>query len=195
MSIATEVVSRVRPDQLGLPTPCAAWDLGQLLAHMVGQNHGFAAVARGETSDASVFADRPVGEDPGADFAASARDVVAAFNEEGVTERKFWLPEIRDGIMLPATTSMGFHFIDYVVHSWDVAASLGRSVEFDADILARSLPIAEAVPGGKAREAADSAFAPILERPDLLERPQEATTLDRILALLGRSPEWPSVAQ
>lgn len=185
METAIKVVEQVRPDQLGLRTPCAAWDLGQLLAHMTGQNHGFAAVARGERTDASVFADRPVVADPGAEFAASARDVVAAFNEEGVAERKFWLPEIAGGISLGARTSMGFHFVDCVVHSWDVAVSLGQRVEFDEEILARALTVAEAVPGGAPREQAGSAFAPALEHAD------RAPVLDRILALLGRSPGWP----
>ncbi len=47
LQVSVDAVNRVRPDQLALPTPCAEWDLGRLLAHMTGQNHGFAAVARG----------------------------------------------------------------------------------------------------------------------------------------------------
>lgn len=61
-------------------------------------------------------------------------------------------------------------------------------MEFDAEILARWLPITEAVPVGKAREAADSAFAPTAEHRE------EAPTLDRVLALLGRSAGWPNSA-
>ncbi|GAA1359952.1 TIGR03086 family metal-binding protein [Streptomyces beijiangensis] len=184
METTTGVVAAVRPGQLALPTPCGEWNLSQLLAHMTGQNHGFAAVARGERSDASVFADRPVDEDPAAGFAASAADVLTAFAEPGVLERGFWLPEIRDGITLPGRIAVGFHFIDYVVHGWDVAASLGVPITFDAEVLAAGVPIAEAVPDDTSRKAAGAAFAPGLDStPD-------AAPFDRILRLLGRDPGW-----
>ncbi|WP_328535850.1 TIGR03086 family metal-binding protein [Streptomyces sp. NBC_00344] len=184
MAVTTAVVSTVRPAQLTRATPCAGWDLAQLLAHMTGQNHGFAAVARGETSDASVFADRPVGSDPAGLFAASAREVTAAFAEEGALDRAFWLPEVRDGITLPGRIAIGFHYIDCVVHGWDVAVAAGVPVDFDQEILAAGLPIAEAVPDDSARESPGAAFAPGLRTA------AQAAPLERILALLGRDPGW-----
>ncbi|MET7719101.1 maleylpyruvate isomerase N-terminal domain-containing protein, partial [Streptomyces sp. NPDC005407] len=39
------LVRRVAPADLPLPTPCEAWTLADLLAHMTAQHHGFAAVA------------------------------------------------------------------------------------------------------------------------------------------------------
>src|ERR1022692_414085 len=63
LATTIEIVDAVRGDQLDLPTPCAEWTLRQLLGHMIGQHYGFAAAARGETSDLSVWADRPPGTD------------------------------------------------------------------------------------------------------------------------------------
>ena len=63
------IVGKVGRDDLDRPTPCAGWTLGALLAHMIGQHYGFAAAAEGDSQDAAVFADRPVGERP-----ASTRD-------------------------------------------------------------------------------------------------------------------------
>ena len=40
-------VEAVLPSQLDLPTPCADWNLGELVAHLVAENRGFAAIARG----------------------------------------------------------------------------------------------------------------------------------------------------
>jgi uncharacterized protein (TIGR03086 family) len=177
---AQDIVSKADGDQrLGLPTPCAGWDVRRLLAHMTGQNHGFAASARGETSDLGIWADRP-----GASFDASAEAVVAAFAEEGVLDRGFWLPEIRDGMTFPAPLAIGFHFVDTVVHGWDVARSIGVEADFDLGVLEAVLPIAEAVPGGDARLAEGAAFAPGVP---LGER---AGLLDRVVALLGRDPDW-----
>jgi len=184
LQVSVDAVNRVRPDQLALPTPCAEWDLGRLLAHMTGQNHGFAAVARGETSDLSVWRDRPVGDDPGGAYAASARDLAAAFAEDGLLERRFWLPEIREGGMFPATLGVSFHLVDSVVHAWDVARSLGETVAFDDEVLAAALRIAEQVPDGENREQPGAAFK------HGLAVAAEASRLDRILGLLGRAPDW-----
>ncbi|MEU5384227.1 TIGR03086 family metal-binding protein [Kitasatospora cineracea] len=179
------LVDRVDADMLHLPTPCGAWTLGQLLAHMTGQNHGFAAAARGGGRDLADWADRPVGDDPGGVFAASAEEVTAAFAEEGVLERGFWLPEVRDGGPFPAPQAIGFHFLDYVVHGWDVAAALGIRPEFDPELTAAVLPIAAFVPTGPARERPGAAFAPALPARD-----SAADPLDQALRLLGRDPDW-----
>jgi uncharacterized protein (TIGR03086 family) len=184
MHTSTEIVAQVSADQLDLRTPCSEWDLGQLLAHMIGQNHGFATVADGETSDLSVWSDRPVTSDPAAEYAASAERVVSAFAADGLLGREFWLPEIRGGVTLPAPVGISFHFVDYVVHSWDVARSIDVPVSFDDEVLAAVLPIAEEVPDGANRTVPGAAFKPGLEATS-------GTTFDRLLALLGRSPDWP----
>ncbi|MEU7227372.1 TIGR03086 family metal-binding protein [Streptomyces chrestomyceticus] len=189
LDTATEVVGRVRPEHLGLPTPCAAWDLGELVAHMTGQNLGFAAAARGQVTSTADFAPRPVGDAPGAGFAASVREVAAAFAEPGVLTRRFALPELGPDVTVRARRGIGFHFVDTVVHAWDVARSLGTTVSFPAEILTPALEIARAVPGGAARERPDAAFGPVRETP--ATAPGSAPTLDQVLALLGRSPAWP----
>lgn len=184
MAVAEAVVAAVDTGALAAPTPCAAWDLRQLLAHMTGQNHGFAASARGETTDLGVWADRPVGEEPGEVFAASAADVTAAFAEDGVLDRSFWLPEVRTGRGFPASVAIGFHLVDTVVHAWDVAVSIGVPVEFGPEVLAATLPVALAVPDGAGRLAQGASFAPGLPVGD------DAPSLDRVLAVLGRDPHW-----
>ena len=98
---------------------------------MTGQNYGFAAAAEGETSDRACWDDRPVDEDPHGVFAQSAARVSGAFDADGVLDRRFWLPEVRDGMTFPAPQAIGFHFVDYVAHGWDVARSIGVSAEFD----------------------------------------------------------------
>src|ERR1700685_3712749 len=56
---------------------------------------------------------------------AAAGGVLAAFAADGVLDRAFTLPEISPERRFPAPQAIGFHFIDYVVHGWDVARSLG----------------------------------------------------------------------
>ncbi len=184
LTTAQSVVDQVDPGRLDLPTPCSAWTLGRLLAHMSGQNHGFAASARGESQDMAIWEDRQVSTDPAGVFADSASDVAAAFAEEGALDRTLWLPEIHPRFRFPATQAIGFHFIDTVVHAWDVAASVGVPLVLDQDVLDAALPIAEFVPAGESRLAPGAAFGPVLTSGS------EGSALDRILTLLGRAPDW-----
>jgi uncharacterized protein (TIGR03086 family) len=180
------ITAGITPDQLGLPTPCAGWDLRQLLGHMMGQHNGFAAAARGETSDRSVWADQPPGGDPAGEYAAATTAVIEAFSADGVLGRRMWLPEIREGGLFPAELAIGFfHFIDYVVHGWDVGAAIGVEPGFDADLVHDALEQAARVPGGEARLAPGAAF-----RPEVTV-PADAPELDQVVAMLGRSPSWP----
>lgn len=184
LKITEASVEQVQLNALDGPTPCAKWTLRKLLEHMIGLNYGFATAARGQLHDKAVWADRPFGDHPAGPFADSAAAVAAAFAEDGVLDREFWLPEVRGGQMFPASTAIGFHFVDCVVHGWDVARAIGVSAEFDADLLEAVLPYAEEVPDGANRRQADASFQPGLPT-------MSTATLDRVLVVLGRSPEWP----
>lgn len=185
---AEEITGRIGSTPLDVATPCGEWTLRRLLEHMVGQNHGFAAAARGETKDRSVFDDRPVGDDPAGVFAASAADVAAAFSESGALDRRWWLPEIREERAFHATVAIGFHFVDTVVHGWDVARAVGVDAKFDPEVLAAALVVAAAVPTGESRLAEGAAFGPEVADGGT------GDPLDRIVAILGRSPRWPRPA-
>jgi uncharacterized protein (TIGR03086 family) len=175
------LVSKVSADDLARPTPCSAWTVADLLAHMTVQHDGFAAAANGVT-DLSVWAVRPLGDDPVAAYRAAAERVVAAFAADGVLTRHFTLPEISTELTFEAPRAIGFHFIDYLVHGWDVARAIGVAYTPEPDLVAAALPIAEAVPDGDYRRQPGSAFAPGLATL------AGASEWDQVLAMLGRSP-------
>jgi uncharacterized protein (TIGR03086 family) len=179
------VVSQVDGHDLDRPTPCAGWTLADLLAHMTVQNHGFATAAEGGGADLAIWEVKPLGPDPVADYTAATEHVLAAFSADGVLDRQLILAEFNPETKFPVAMAVGFHFIDCVVHGWDVARSLGIDYELDADLLAAALPIAEAVPNGTERLDAGASFRPAVAAPT-------DDPLGRILALLGRSPTWPA---
>jgi uncharacterized protein (TIGR03086 family) len=85
-----------------------------------------------------------------------------------------------------AALAIDFHFIDYVVHGWDVARSLGLNrYELEPDLLEAALAIAKAVPEGGLRELGLVPFAPAVSRTG------RVGVLGQIVALLGRCPGWP----
>jgi uncharacterized protein (TIGR03086 family) len=177
-----DLVAQLTARDLARPTPCADWTLHGLLRHMIAQHHGFAAAASGD-ADLAQWRVRTLGEDPVAAYRAAAERVLAAFAADGVLDREFPLPEIARGLMFPARQAISFHFVDYVVHSWDVARTLGAPLDFDPALLGAALSVAKAVPGGGARLAPGAAFAPGVDWPG-------GSGLDQIVALLGRSPDW-----
>ncbi|MEV7908298.1 TIGR03086 family metal-binding protein, partial [Streptomyces anulatus] len=140
-----------------------------------------------------VWKVRPLGDDAVPLYVEAAEDVLAAFAEDGVLDREFTLPEFaqpefgREPVF-PAARAIGFHFIDYVVHGWDVARSLGVGFTVDPELVEAAWPITLAVPDDERRNRPGSAFRPSLAVSG------DAPRFDRILALLGRSPVWePSV--
>jgi uncharacterized protein (TIGR03086 family) len=186
MGYAATIVHMVEPGRLELPTPCTDWDLGQLLAHMTAQNRGFAAAARGEDFDPAVWAEAPLSERFTETFAASADEVVAAFADDEALQREWLILVGADrSLAVPAQRAVGFHLIDYVVHAWDVAVSIGHEPQFDPIVLTETLTLAEEVPqDGPTRTGPHAPFAPALE----LESGDGL--LDQLLAVLGRDPEW-----
>ncbi|WP_319428852.1 TIGR03086 family metal-binding protein [Mycobacterium sp. RTGN5] len=183
-----EVVDTVRPADLDRPTPCAGWNLADLLAHMTVQHRGFAAAARGHGADVNNWRVETVVDavrvDPARAYAEAANDVLEAFGADGADDAPFALPEFGENAVFPGSIAMGFHFVDYVVHGWDVAATLGVDYELPADVLAAVLPLVLAVPDGEVRDLDAVPFDAAIEPVD------GASDFDRILRHLGRSPDF-----
>ncbi|GAA3985724.1 TIGR03086 family metal-binding protein [Allokutzneria multivorans] len=182
LALAGEIVKHVKPDQLELPTPCPDWTLHGLLRHLVSQNQGFAAAARGNGGPLMVWRRGDLGDNPYRAYAASAVAVTTAFADDAVLERRFTLPEVREGIEFPGRVAISFHFVDFVAHAWDVAKTIGVPWEPDAEVVAAGLRVAEKVP--------DSDRGPGTGFGQRVPVPEGVSPRDHLLALLGRSPEW-----
>jgi uncharacterized protein (TIGR03086 family) len=166
-------------------TPCAGWDLRRLVAHMTAQHHGFAAAARGVGGEPGYWRESEEVGEPARAHRAAADAVLSAFAEPGVQEREFVLPELGGGFA--GRTAIGFHFVDYVVHAWDVAATLGVRLRLTDEVVVAALAVARRVPTDPAGRGPGFAFAPALKVP------QGVGPLEEALRLLGREPEaWPA---
>jgi uncharacterized protein (TIGR03086 family) len=183
VELSAHIVAQATPADLGRATPCAAWSLRDLLDHMITQHYGFAAASAGQGRDPQLWqVVHP--DDPIAAYAAAAEQVTAAFARPEALERPFDLPEISTTVAIPAAQAVSFHFVDYVVHSWDVARSIDVPFDPAPDLTAAALVVARRVPDGENRLAERSAFRPSVPSP------ADGTVLDQVLAALGRSPAW-----
>lgn len=155
-----DLVARSTLADFAKPTPCAAWTLYGLVAHMTTQNLGFAAAAGGD-GDLGRWKLVSLGDDPVATYRDSAEQVLDAF--AAIDREEIPLPEFSTEVTFRPEQVLGFHFVDYVVHSWDVARTLGLPVRFDQDVLDAALRIAASVPGGQSRLAPGAAFGPAVD--------------------------------
>jgi uncharacterized protein (TIGR03086 family) len=188
VAASVDIVNSVTLNDLHLPTPCAGWNLADLLAHMTVQHHGFAAAARGKGDDLAIWEPTTVADavvaDPAGTYAAAAADLLDAFGADGVLDASFALPEFGSGATFPGVMAIGFHLVDYAVHGWDVARTIGAPFELPAEVISAVLPLALAVPNGEFRESEGSPFK------QAIVRNEAASDLDRLLLHLGRSPDW-----
>ena len=173
--------AQIQPGDLSRATPCAGWDLQQLLRHVVGQDHGFAAAARAEVGT-EAFQPRALGPDLVATLADSISAVQQSFAQAD-PDRSVLLPEF-EMRRFSLVAVIGFHFIDTLVHGWDVASALGISVRYDPKLVAAAVQQARAVPDGSSRDNPGAAFGRPLTGGDGAEPWRET------LLWLGRDPEW-----
>lgn len=170
------LVEATEDHDLGLPTPCEDWDVRSLLDHVIGGNRLFAAAATQADPDWRRRAADHVGGDHRRAYRDSCEAVTAAFEADGVPAASFELPF---GV-LPGYMAIAIHFVDVLVHGWDLAVAIGREPRLDAELCLEALRIAESYPE---ETWGDPRFfaARVEPRPDMAAQ-------ERLVAFLGRRP-------
>jgi uncharacterized protein (TIGR03086 family) len=158
-------IAAVRSDQLHLSTPCADFDVTDLLNHMIGWARSFAARLTGASSTEDPNAYR-VGENPAGEFHAAAQAIVVAYRSAAEPTGQ-----------LPA----GFMVMEFLTHGWDLAAAIGRPPMYPAE--AAELGLTTAMEMLKP-EYRGSSFLPEVE----VDSTEQA--VDRLVAFMGRNPAW-----
>jgi uncharacterized protein (TIGR03086 family) len=179
-----DLVRRVADDDLGRPTPCPAYTVGDLVEHVGGLALAFAAAARKERS--VLTEDPPPGD--ASRLADGWRDRVAG---DLVTLAEAWRdPEAWDGMTRIAggdapAAIVGLTAADeLVVHGWDVARATGQPYASEPELIAAARSFLELFASPDAPAGPEVAFGPSLHAP------AGATPLDQILAFSGRDPRW-----
>ncbi len=176
---AGEIVALVHAADLARSTPCAGWDLQALLTHMVGQNDGFAAAVTNGDAPARAYTRMAVtASDLAQEWHRSADRLLAAF-ARAHTGAEVLLIEINEDSTFPVAVAVGVHLLDTVIHTWDLATSLGRPYRPDDDLLNIVAAGARRVPAGASRAKPGAAFAPAVST-------DQADPWLETLALLGR---------
>jgi len=178
------LVAGVRDEQLGSPTPCPDYTLGDLVEHVGGLALAFAWAARKSWPDGAA------GQSPSGDAArlpsdwrdrisADLRALAAAWQDpdawQGMTAA--------GGIDLPGEVAGIVALDELVVHGWDVARSSGQPYVVADEHLG-------VVHGfvAQAQEQASGGGPGIFGPPVAVA--DDAPLLDRVIGLAGRDPGW-----
>ena len=179
------LVNGVRDDQLGDPTPCPGYALGDLLQHVRGLAEAFTLAAHKEQppdgstppppGDASLLPDDWRGE-----IAEWLDRLVEAWADPAAWSGATWIA----GFEAPAHAVGITAANELVAHGWDVARSSGQQLSLDEASLAPSHEFVSMMSGPGSDELRGDAFGPAVPVP------AGASLLDEVVAGNGRDPAW-----
>lgn len=168
------VVTGVRDDQLGGPTPCQEWTVGDLLAHV----HQFVTVFTQNARKEPVQPPQDLVPEWRVAIPEGLDELTRVWREESA-----WQGQVSaGGVEMPASDNAVVAVEELTVHGWDLARATGQPFEVDdpsLDVVDRFFKLF-AGQGG----AGDGPFGPKAAAPD------GATRLERTIARTGRDPLW-----
>ncbi|MFN8590308.1 MAG: TIGR03086 family metal-binding protein [Thermomicrobiales bacterium] len=168
-----EVLARVTPDQMELPTPSDEWDVRALINHvLLGNTWAAANLATGS-------AQRPVGDllggrEPMEAYVESADAMLAAFAAPGALGRMVTMPFGE----MPGAGLAAFRFTDLISHAWDLARATGQSTDLAPDLCETALGMSRQYLEGR-----DRTHAPFKDEVPIAA---DAPAADRLAAYLGK---------
>lgn len=165
-SAASGLARSVRPDQMGLPTPCSEWDVAALLEHMAGGP--MYLLGSLDVGDANVG----TWPEP-----AAVEAVVSRLREPGSLERRCTSPAGFEWSVAEAAAGTA---MDQLVHTWDLAVALGTDRTLDADVTKQIVSMFLPQMPEVGRQA--GFVGPAVEVAD------DATPQDVLLGAMGRDP-------
>ena len=181
----SRLVTGVRDDQLGEPTPCTDYTLGDLVQHVRVLAEAFTVSGRKEQpaggsqppppGDASLLT--PDWRDETAAWLVQLADVWA---ESSAWEGTAWIA----GFEAPAEAVGITAANELVMHGWDVARATGQELALDDATLAPCREFVSMMSGPGSEEVRGDAFGPELPVTE------GASVLDEVVAGNGRDPAW-----
>lgn len=162
------LVTGVRDDQLGLPTPCTEWTVGDLLAHI----HQFTSVFTTNAAKSPPDPPRALVADWRSAIPRALDELAVAWRDESA-----WKGTVSaGGIEMSAADNAIVAAEELSLHGWDLARATGQDLTI----------------GDAGLDRVDAFFdifgAAAWGAP--VEAPADASRQDRTIARAGRDPRW-----
>jgi uncharacterized protein (TIGR03086 family) len=177
------LLAGISDDQLGSPTPCPDYVLGDLLDHVGGLTKAFTWAATKDPASGSTAPSGDgsrLGDNWREEIASDLDGLVAAWRRPdawtGMTAA--------GGVELPGEVAGLVALNELVIHGWDVAGSSGQPYRCDEATVRAAHDFVMQFSGPGSEESRGDAFGPVIEVSS--DRP----ILDRLIGLSGRDPDW-----
>jgi uncharacterized protein (TIGR03086 family) len=171
------VLAEVDAQQLDGATPCASWQVRELINHLVGGTIYFAVTAEtGVAPTGGEVIDFCAG-DFVTEFNKGAARALKAFEADGAMDKTMQLPfaELPGGVYVNIATT------DTFTHGWDLAKATGQSTDLDPELATQLLAFAQGFLSDSLR--GPEGMAPFGAR---VATPPGASPADELAAFLGR---------
>ena len=178
------LVLGTRDDQLGDPTPCDAYTVGDLVQHIGGLTLAFTGAAHKQ----------PVpGAEQGGTGDASKLEIgwrLLIARDLEVLAESWRNPAAYEGstmagpVELPGSEAAVVALNEVVVHGWDLAAATGQRYAVDPTSLAICTEFARSFSTPETAAMRGDAFGAVIDVPD------DAPALTRLLGMMGRYADW-----
>jgi uncharacterized protein (TIGR03086 family) len=177
-------VHAIREDQWHAPTPDSEWDVAALVEHVIDEDRWLAPLLHGldlESAGKVVQGTRslPVDGGVGANLAEEWDEAVIAASDactaDGAMQRTVSLSRGPT----PARDYLAEMIFDHFVHAWDLGKAIGYPRALPEDLAEEMYAMAK---GAKDMLESSGLFAAPVTVPD------DAPTIDKLVALTGRDP-------
>jgi uncharacterized protein (TIGR03086 family) len=169
LQVLQQVVHGIATDDLTKQTPCREFDVAALTDHLLNSvtQIGKAAGAELPARDSADTVERQI--------IAAARPALDAWHRRGLGGTVPFGPR-----EAPAGYLAGIFSLEFLVHAWDYAVATGRPISAPDALSEYVMGLAQRVITPDTRGSAGF--------DDPVDVPEDATALDRLLALTGRRP-------
>ena len=176
----------VRPTQWGLPTPCAQWNVRQLVNHMTRGNLNYVHLVAGG-SGAEFLRLREVDaldDDPVGAYTRSVRECREAFGRPGA------LRNVLDYPLGPVAGSqaLAVRVTDTTIHTWDLARALGVDDALEPSLITWMAEHLEAIYAGMAETPVSVETTHRFFAAPVNAVASDISRQDRLLRRMGRNP-------
>jgi uncharacterized protein (TIGR03086 family) len=179
-----DLVGGIPDELLDAPTPCPAYTLGDLVDHVGGAALAFTGAAAKDLGDATS-------QGPSGDAARLSDDWRTRIPRDLAALADAWRdPDAwtgmtkAGGVELPGEVAGLVALDELVVHGWDVARAMGQSYDCDAPSLEAVHAFVSQFSAPGQEEARAGLFGPVVDVPE------DAPLVDRVIGLTGRDPAW-----
>jgi uncharacterized protein (TIGR03086 family) len=172
-----DLIANTAPDQFDNATPCAKWQVRDLMNHMVGGGTMFGTALKGEPVTMDLEGPMPdmLGGDPASAWDGAAQAFCDGADSPGAMERQVTLPFAT----LPGQVVVEIAKFDLLVHAWDLAQATDQRFDPPAEVVEPAIATAQMIITPEARDG-DTFAAEVTPGGD-------AAPIERLAAFTGRS--------